>query len=70
MTKTSGVGFSEQPAGRKLVKLSKEGLQKDEEQNLRMMKEKILQIEEKQFKWGCRDCSWKGKYLHKAKMHD
>ena len=69
VTKTSGVGFSEQPAGRKLVKLSKEGLQKDEEQNLRMMKEKILQIEEKQFKWGCRDCSWKGKFLHKAKLH-
>ena len=69
VTKTSGVGFSEQPAGRKLVKLSKEGLQKDEEQNLRMMKEKLLEINEKQFKWGCRDCSWKGKYLHKAKMH-
>ena len=65
----SGVGFVVQPVGRKLVKLTKEGLQKDEEQNMRFMTEKIVEIEEGPYKWSCLQCSWKGKYLHKAKMH-
>ena len=69
VVKGSGVGFSEQPVGRKLVKFSKDGLQKDEEQNRRFMKEKILELKEKKYKWGCRDCSWKGVFSHKAKAH-
>ena len=69
VVKGSGVGFSEQPVGKRLVKFSKDGLQKDEEQNLRLMKEKILEIKEKKYKWGCRDCSWKGVFSHKAKAH-
>ena len=69
VTSSSGIGFSEQPVGRKLVKLSKDGLQKDEEQNLRFVKEKIVEIKESQYKWGCQDCSWQGKYFHKAKAH-
>ena len=68
-TLESGVGFSAQPVGRKLVKLSKDGLQKDEEQNMRLMQEKIVEITDDKFKWGCRDCSWRGKYSHKAKCH-
>ena len=52
-----------------MVKFSEDGLQKDEEQNLRLMKEKILEINEKKYKWGCRDCSWKGLFAHKAKAH-
>ena len=66
---SSGVGFTEQPVGRKLVKLSKEGLQKDEEQNLKFMRDKIVEMKEGPYKWSCRDCSWKGKYSNKAKAH-
>ena len=65
----SGVGFTAQPVGRKLVKLSQEGLQKDEEQNFRFMKEKIVATDEVPFKWRCLDCPWKGKFQHKAKSH-
>ena len=65
----SGVGFSEQPVGRKLVKLSKDGLMMDEEQNLRLMKDKILEIKGMPYKWACRDCPWKGQFQHKAKQH-
>ena len=66
---SSGVGFAEQPVGRKLVKLSKEGLMRDEEQNLKFMREKIVESKDKQYKWACRDCAWKGKYAVKAKIH-
>ena len=69
ISKSSVVGCPGQTVGRKLVKLSKDGLQKDEEQNLRLMKEKIVKIKEGKFMWGCRDCQWKGKYSHKAKCH-
>ena len=65
----SGVGFSAQPVGRKLVKLSKDGLQKDEEQNFRLMKEKIVERTGEKYKWECRDCPWKGKFANKAKAH-
>ena len=51
------------------MKLSKEGLQKDEEQNTRFMKEKIVETDELPFKWRCVSCDWKGKYHHKAKSH-
>ena len=64
---SSAVGSARQPVGRKLVKLDKEGLQKDEEQNLRLMKDKMVMLEKG--KWGCRDCTWTGKYAHKAKCH-
>ena len=66
---SSGVGFAEQPVGRKLVKLTKEGLMKDEEQNLKLMREKIVEVTDKQYKWACKDCSWKGKFAIKAKIH-
>ena len=68
-TTKANIGFSSQPVGRKLVKLTKEGLQKDEEQNLRMMKERIVALNEETYKWGCRICKWKGKYKLGAKMH-
>ena len=67
--RSTGVGFSALPVGRKLVKLTKEGLKKDEEQNSRFMKEKIVETNEAPYKWRCIDCNWKGKYLHKAKSH-
>ena len=63
------IEFPVQPVGRKLVKLSKEGLQKDEEQNIQLMKEKIIEISDKKYKFECRDCQWRGKYAHKAKAH-
>ena len=68
-TPVSDLGISEQPRGRKLVKLSKDGLQRDEDQNLRLMKDKIVEIDEGLLKWGCRECTWKGKYHHQAKAH-
>ena len=69
VSRNSGVGFAVQPVGRKLVKLSKEGLKKDEEQNQRFMQQKIVQTGELPLKWKCLDCSWRGRYLHKAKSH-
>ena len=63
------IEFPAQPVGRKLVKLSKEGLQKDEEQNIQLMKEKIVEVTEEKYKFKCRDCQWRGKYAHKAKAH-
>ena len=66
---STGVGFSALPVGRKLVKLTKEGLKKDEEQNNRFMKERIVETHEHPYKWKCLNCPWKGKYLHKAKSH-
>ena len=63
------IEFPVQPVGRKLVKLSKEGLQKDEEQNIQVMKEKIVEVSEDNYKFKCRDCQWRGKYAHKAKAH-
>ena len=69
VTSKTGVGFSALPVGRKLVKLTKEGLKKDEEQNNRFMKEKIVETHEVPYKWRCKDCNWRGKYLHKAKSH-
>ena len=64
-----GVGYAPQPTGRKLVKMSKDGLQKDEEQNEKLMKEKIVEIKDGKMKFGCKDCSWQGQFRHKAKAH-
>ena len=64
-----GVGFVEQPVGRKLVKLSKDGLMKDEEMNLRLMKDKVVEVKDGKFKYACQDCNWRGKYLNRAKAH-
>ena len=60
---------SNQPEGRKLVKLNKDRLQKEEEENIRLMHEKIVEGDEGPLKYSCKDCSWKGKFLHKAKGH-
>ena len=67
----SDIGVPLPPVGRKLVKLSKEGLMKDEEQNIVTMKQKIVEFDsgDGPFKFGCKDCSWRGKFAHKAKAH-
>ena len=49
--------------------MSKDGLQKDEEQNEKLMKEKIVEIKDGKMKFGCKDCSWQGQFRHKAKAH-
>ena len=64
-----GVSFSNQPEGRKLVKLNKDKLQKEEEENIRLMHEKIEKRDGSPNKYGCKECTWKGKFLHKAKAH-
>ena len=66
---SSGIPFSAQSGDRRLGKLSKDGLQKEEEENSRLMREKIVKRDGSPNKWGCRDCAWKGKYSHKAKAH-
>ena len=71
MNSSSDIGVPLPPVGRKLVKLSKEGLQKDEEQNIMFMKQKIVELEcqDGRYKYGCKDCNWRGKYAHKARAH-
>ena len=71
MLTSSHLGVPLPPVGRKLVKLSKEGLMKDEEQNMVTMKQKIVEFDsvDGPFKFGCKDCNWKGKFAHKAKAH-
>ena len=66
---SSGIIFTSQGGDRHLGRLSKDGLQKEEEENSRLMKEKIVRREGSPNKWGCRDCPWKGKFDHKAKSH-
>ena len=65
----SGISFTSQPKERRLRKLSKDGLQREEEENSRLMKEKIVERDGSPNKWGCKDCEWKGKFGHKAKAH-
>ena len=65
----SGIIFTSEGGDRHLGRLSKDGLQKEEEENSRLMKEKIMRREGSPNKWGCRDCPWKGKFDHKAKAH-
>ena len=65
---SSGILFTAQSGDRRLVKLNKDSLQKEEEENSRMMKEKMVESSGI-WKWGCRDCAWKGKFTHKAKAH-
>ena len=64
-----GIPFTSQSGDRRLGRLSKDGLQKEEEENRRMMKEKIVERDGSPNKWGCRDCPWKGKFSIKAKGH-
>ena len=64
-----GVGYAPQPTGRRLVKMTKDGLQKDEEQNEKLMKEKIVEIKDGKMRFGCKDCTWEGQFRHKAKAH-
>ena len=69
MVTSSGISFTDQPVERRLRKLDKDGLQKEEEENSRRMREKIVERDGSPNKWGCRDCNWKGKFTHKAKAH-
>ena len=63
------ISFTVQHRERRLRKLNKDGLQREEEENSRLMKEKMVERDGSPNKWGCRDCQWTGKYSHKAKAH-
>ena len=65
---SSGITFTPQLGGRKFRKLNKDHLQKEEEENMRLMEKKMVQ-EEGSMLWTCRDCTWKAKYRLKAKAH-
>ena len=64
----SGIEFIPQIGGRRFRSLNKDQLQKEEEENLRQMEKKMRQ-EEGSKTWKCRDCTWTGKYRHRAKLH-
>ena len=66
---SSGISFSSNTVDRRLGKLSKDGLQKEEEENNRLMREKIVKRVGSPHRFGCKDCPWKGKFSHKAKGH-
>ena len=68
-TTSSVISFSAQPGDRRLRKLSKDGLQREEEENSMLMKKKIYSRDHSPNKFGCRDCAWKGKFSHKARSH-
>ena len=51
---SSGISFADQPVERRLRKLDKDGLQKEEEENSRRMREKIVERDGSPNKWGCR----------------
>ena len=42
---------------------------KEEEENNRLMREKIVKRVGSPHRFGCKDCPWKGKFSHKAKGH-
>ena len=65
----SGIPFSSHSGDRRLARLSKDGLQKEEEENSRLMRDKIVERDGSPNKFGCRHCPWKGKFAHKAKGH-
>ena len=65
---SAGITFTPQPGGRRFRSLNKDLLQKEEEENMRLMEKKMRQ-EDGTMIWTCRDCSWKGKFSHKAKAH-
>ena len=64
----SGIEFTPQIGGRKFRSLNKDCLQKEEEENLLQMEKKMRQVVGGKV-WTCRDCSWRGKFSHKAKAH-
>ena len=66
---SSGISFTNQSEGRRLKKLNKDSLQREEEENIKLMKQKIVAREHSPNKFGCRDCGWKNKFSHKAKAH-
>ena len=68
-TASSVISFCAQSGDRRLRKLSKDGLQREEEENSKLMKEKIFSRDQSPNKFGCRDCAWKGKFSHKARSH-
>ena len=59
--------LTEQSGNRKFKALDKDLLQREEEDNNRLMAKKMRQDEN--MNWFCNDCDWKGMYAHKAKGH-
>ena len=59
--------FTPQIGGRTFRSLNKDHLQKEEESNRIQMVKKMRQEDGKV--WTCRDCSWRGRFSHKAKSH-
>ena len=65
---SASITFTPQPGGRRFRSLNKDVLQKEEEENIRLMEKKMRQQDGSMI-WTCRDCCWKGKFSHKAKAH-
>ena len=63
-----GINFVPDVQVRRLTHLDKDALQREEEENNRMLDKKIIQDVET-LKWKCRDCPWTGKFQQRAKNH-
>ena len=65
---SSGILFTPQLEERRFRRLSKDHLQKEEEENMYLMEKKMTQQEGSNI-WTCKECEWKGKFRLKAKAH-
>ena len=63
------IDFATTGSARRMSKLCSVGLQQDEEEVDRLEKAKILRVIEGVFKFRCKDCPWRGRYLHTARAH-
>ena len=61
------IDFIPQNEKRKFISINKDHLQKEDEENVRLMSLKMRQ--DANSEWYCQDCSYRGKYAHKAKAH-
>ena len=64
----SGFNFTPQLSSRRLKALNKDHLQVEGEENDRQLEAKIVE-DSTSGKFKCKDCSWTGKFKHKAKAH-
>ena len=65
---SSGISFVPEVETRRLRSLDTDALQKEEEENRRLL-EKKMYLDDLSQKWKCRDCNWTDKYKHRAKKH-
>ena len=63
-----GITFVPEVGSRRFKNLDKERLQKEDDENTRLLEKKMM-FDSTSQKWRCRDCNWSGKFKHQAKCH-